>query len=118
MLDPLSHRQIVGSFALVRTTLTANMKAWGIAVLSLLLTSAATAKESVLVAGKDELIWSINEKAEALDTSTEKKAAPEKAIEALSLQAAEVLTEVIKEFGKISGRANIIFVLHRNALFK
>ena len=111
MLDPLSHRQIVGLFALVRTTLTASMNAWRIAVLSLLLNSAATAKESVILAGKDELIWSTIEKTDALNTSTEAKEAPEKAIEALSWQAAEVLIEGIKEFGKISRNVIFFYVL-------
>ena len=82
------------------------MEAWRIALLSLLLTSAAIATESVLVAGKDELLWSVNEKVDWFDTSTVIKEAPEKAIEALSWQAAERLIEVVKEHGDISG--NII----------
>ena len=80
-------------------------------MLSLLLTSAAIAKENVLTAGKDDLIWSINQKADLLDTSTEIKDAPAAAIEAMSWQAAEVLIEVVQEFGSISRKIYIFFTL-------
>ena len=76
-------------------------------MLSLLLTSAAIAKENVLTAGKDDLIWSLGQKSAVLDTSTEIKDAPAAAIEAMSWQAAEVLIEVVQEFGSISRKIYI-----------
>ena len=69
---------------------------------SLLLSSAAIAKENVLVAEKDALIWSLNQKPDALDAPTEMKDSPATALEALSWQAGEILIEAVKEFGKIS----------------
>ena len=86
-------------------------------MLSLLLTSAAIAKENVLTAGKDELIWSLNEKSDVLDTSTEIKEAPAAAIEAMSWQAAEVLTEVVQEFGSISRKIYIYIYTKMHYLY-